>query len=631
MSGIAGMWHRDGRPVEPAVLNRLRAELSMRGPDGGGVWQGGSVGIAHLALHALPESDDSPQPLVDDATNSVLSLDGRIDNRAELAAALADAGCPVRTSSDAEHVLRACQAWGEAAPARLIGDFAFSYWDGKARRLICARDIRGARPFYYRADGSRLAWASELHALVRSPFEMPSPNEGFIAEHLANLLNSTYETVYAGVFRLPPASVLVATADSVRISRYWAIDPRREIRYRDDSSFDEHYLDVVRQAVWCRMRARGPIGVMLSGGLDSSVIAAMAAQRTAGDRDRLHAFSLSYPGRSCDERVFIDDVVRKWELRPTVTENPDVNPYEADVRMYGDLPSYPSSADAAPLFERARALGVRVLFTGLGGDEWFSGHASHYADLVRRARFGRLWQGVRADLRAQNFNGWWHSTWNTVRPMLPDHILRAARRVARHSPLPPWIRPSFATRVDLLDRVYRAPRRFGFPTHAQNELYREATAGFVVHGYEMLNRAVTTHELEVTHPLDDRRVIEFALAIPEEQRWRDGRRKAIVRRAAAAFLPDSVRTRNSDLDYDHPYRVALARLNARERLARPGALFDEWIDRRMLLEHFDRAMATPGSNTWPIWMALAVRLWADDVVERRLASDTLHRLAPQVA
>jgi len=109
------------------------------------------------------------------------------------------------------------------------------------------------------------------------------------------------------------------------------------------------------------------------------------------------------------------------------------------------------------------------------------------------------------------------------------------------------------------------------------------------------------------------------------------RRSPIVRRAAAELLPERVRTRNSDLDYDYAYREAMARLNARARLAAPGTLFDEWIDRSILLEHFDRVAATPGANNWPIWMALAVRLWADEVVEQQSAPAALQQLAPQVA
>lgn len=627
MSAIAGLWHRGGHPVHGADVDRMLDGLSHRGPHGRARWQDLSIAIGHASLQVTPESRGERQPIVDESTRTALTFDGRLDNRDELIRALDDAGCPARSSADAEIVLRACQAWGTEAPRQLLGDFAFVFWDGPRRRLLGVRDARGIRPFCYRIDGARIAWASELHALVQAPFDQPPPNEGFIAELLCHIPNSTRDTLFTGVERLPAASMLVATPDEVKVETYWSLDPRREVRYRDDREYDEHFLALLDDAVSCRLRTdAAPAGIMLSGGIDSSIVAGMAARVSARlGRGSPTAFSLIYPGYPCDEQPFIEAATKHAGLESVCVANPDVNPYEDDVRQYRDLPNFPGGAASDPLFALARQRGVRVMLTGLGGDEWFSGHQSRYADLLRRGRIARLCREVRDDIRANTLNGWRRAVWNTVRPMLPDRALDLARRAVRHTPIPAWIRPAFAARVGLRDRLYDVPRRFGFPTHAQNEQFREAVAGFNIHANELFDRSISRFGLEAAHPLDDRRLMEFGMALPEEQRWRNGTRKPILRRAGASLVAPAIRTRGENADYARPYDEAWARLGGRARLAAPGTVFDAWVDRDAVLAGYDRVVGVPGEYDWPYWMALAVRLWADEVLDDR------PRAAPSVA
>src|SRR5262249_28922255 len=142
-------------------------------------------------------------------------------------------------------------------------------------------------------------------------------------------------------------------------------------------------------------------------------------------------------------------------------------------------------------------------------------------------------------------------------------------------------------------------------------------AGFCPHAYEMFDRTVTDAGVQAAHPLDDRRLMEFGMALPETQRWNAGFTKAIVRRACADLLPPVVRTRAESAAYSTVYIDAMRRLDARARLARASAAFDRWIDRDRLVQHFDRRSGVAGANDWPIWMALAIRLWSDHILENR--------------
>lgn len=624
MSGLAGIWHRDGTALEPSALPRMLDHVAHRGPDGRGLWRHDGIAIGGVSAHVLPETIDAP--LVDEA-GRVFSFDGRIDNREDVAAALADGGWRCRSLADAEVAFQACVAWGEEAPARLLGDFALVLWDAPARRLLCARDVQGIRPFCYRVDGARFAWASEAQALVKPPFDQPPPNEALVAEYLTGILTTNAETLFRGVLRLAPATLLIATPETVRLREYWRIDPRREIRYASDREYDEHYVSVLRPSVECRLRSTTDIGVLLSGGIDSSVVAG-AAVESAG-AGRVHTFSLSCPGASCDERPFAEAVVARWGLEPraTILADPVTDPYARDVDTYRDLPTYPNGARSEALFEIARRRNVRLILTGLGGDEWFTGHQAHYADLLAGGHPVRALRAMRRDIQTAAIGGWRTAIWNAIRPLMPPRLLAAGRRATGHSVVPAWIRPDFARRVDLEDRLYSAPQQFGFPTHAQNEMFREAMTPFGIHGLEMFDRTIGGFGLEAAHPLEDRRLMEFGLALPEAQRWADGLAKSIVRRAAAPLLPGIVAGRSVSPDYVHVFSRAFEQIDARARLNRPGEPFDSWVDRRRLLEAYDRRDAASGASDWSLWMATAVRLWADAVFQKGEVNERRHAAA----
>jgi asparagine synthase (glutamine-hydrolysing) len=246
--------------------------IGHRGPDGAGYWLDGPVGLGHRMLHTTPESLQEQQPFPNETGNLCLTLDGRVDNRDELRVALEARGKKVRTDTDAEIVLRAYECWDEECPKHIIGDFAFVIWDRPNQRLFCARDPLGLRPFYYYSDDRTFLCGSEPRPLFEDPTTRREPNEGMIAEYLARAITDQEETLYRGVFRLPPAHVLSVQPGRLRKARYWDIDPVRKIRYRTDEEYAEHFSDIFKVAVRCRLRSQGPVGAYLSGGLDSSSV-----------------------------------------------------------------------------------------------------------------------------------------------------------------------------------------------------------------------------------------------------------------------------------------------------------------------------------------------------------------------
>src|SRR5881296_3903808 len=232
VSGIAGLWRLDGRPGEPAELDGMLARLAHRGPDGTGAWREGRVALGHGMLHTTPESLREQQPLVGTRGDLVLVADARVDNRAELCSLL-----PAPSdATDAELILAAYERWGEACPEHLLGDFAFAIWDGRTQRLFCARDHFGVKPFYYHHRPGRLfALASEIKGLLVLPDVPRRLNETRVADYLVPLLEDKEITFYEEIVRLPPAHHMTVSRDGVRIERYWALDPSREIRMKSDA------------------------------------------------------------------------------------------------------------------------------------------------------------------------------------------------------------------------------------------------------------------------------------------------------------------------------------------------------------------------------------------------------------
>ena len=223
MSGIAGIIHFDGKPVEPGLIEKMTSAMAHRGPDGINHWVKGSVALGQCMLRTTPESLEEHQPLTNEDESLVLVMDGRVDNWEELRRELLGRGAVLRNRSDAELVLRAYEIWGRDCLAHIDGDFALVIWDARRQEAFCARDRMGHKPFNYHWDGKTLAFASELHAILALPWVPEIPNEGMLAEFLAAEWYSRDETLWQGILRLVAAHRMVVDATGPRLEA--VLDP----------------------------------------------------------------------------------------------------------------------------------------------------------------------------------------------------------------------------------------------------------------------------------------------------------------------------------------------------------------------------------------------------------------------
>lgn len=579
MSAIVALLHRDGRPAEGHDVDRMTARLAHRGGDGSGTWTNGPVGLGHQARWTTPEARREKFPLTDRTGAVVLTADARLDNRADLLRVLGPAGAPAEPVTDAELILLAWARWGEDAPRHLVGDFAFALWDARRRALFCARDPMGVRPLYYWDSPGTLAVASEVKALFCLDTVPRRLSELRIADHVVPFLQDRSLTYFDGILSLPPGHALLAGDQGLRVGPYWAPDATRELRLPSDDAYAEAFRERFTEAVRVRLRSAGPVGAMLSGGLDSSSVVCTARELLAGEgRLPLPTFSARFPDiPEADEPAFIEAVVAQGGLSPHYLRGDEVDPL-GDVDgpwATGDetLRHFGYSMHTA-LFRQARAEGIEVMLEGLGGDAVVSHGGGRLHEL---ARAGRLLDLGREAVRFSRAYGFPVRTVARalLAPYLPERG-RAAWRWLRRRGEPAWspLQPALARRLDLEARIREAERHQRTrPRGARVQHVEQVASPRSVMVLEKLDAMAANLGLEFRDPFLDRRLIEFCLALPADQKLRQGRGRLVMRHAMAGRLPPLVQTRPGKADLNG----GVARLIAERHRQRLDAMLEAAI------------------------------------------------------
>jgi asparagine synthase (glutamine-hydrolysing) len=622
MSGIAGLLALSGCNVDAHTLRRMLAALAHRGPDGESVWVSGPVALGHRAFWTTPDAPMEGQPWRGAAGALAVVMDGRIDNRGELRAALGARGCWLAAEHDPELVLRAYECWGEDFPRELVGDFAIVLWDGSRRRLVCARDPLGVRPLYYHADASVFRFGSEPQAILADGRVPRIANEGMVAEMLAGYLVSREDTLWTGVKRVPPAHTLTVDVRGMRLVRYWPPESLADVRYASDADYAQHFRALLEQAVRGRLRAVGPIASHLSGGIDSSSVVALAQRllQSGCPPTPLEAFTQTFPALPRDERPFAEEVASrcgtKWHA--VMPDAPGPSYYEAQARRYLDFPDYPNGAAGNFAISRlAASNGCRVMLTGVWGNAFLEGSTAHLADSLRSGRLVEAIRSARSDCALLHAAGLASALFNGgVRPLVPARIRRALSPLLRRAIVPKFVPAAFARRVGLRDRL-RLPQWVPrYPTFAQRGVYGSALSAWNVHAGEITERGALVLGIEERHPYTDRRLVEFCLALPEEQRWRGTTLKFVQREAMRGLVPESVRVKSEqpDLSFLHMEALGAAggeRIFNRLRIAERG-----WMDPGPAVAMYRRAVALLADGdpryaelVGPLWTMHGLDLW----------------------
>lgn len=543
MSVIFGKWQLDGRPLEAATLARMQARLNHWKADDQGLWQDASVGLGHLMLWNTPESLHEKLPLVSPRTGHVLTADARIDNRADLLTQLAitDHGVP-----DSTLILAAYERWGRDCVQHLIGDFAFVVWDAQREELFCARDHMGVKPFFYYWDGQTFAFASEMKGLLALDEVGDELCKNYVLDLLCSGVFVPEETCYKDIRVLPRAQAMTLRRGMIpAIVEYFKFDPDREIRYKNEGDYLEHFNALLTQAVERRLRSAYRVGIEMSGGLDSSGIAAVAVKRTPKAMEDLQFYSSVlpdayhgkvYPFQDDRELIYaVRDFLEIPEARMTYFHSADER-YLDNVRHALEALDGPMAKSTAAMTHTlarfATPDGTRSLLSGFPGDQVVTFRGNGYDEYLHRRRYWALYQAMpksrkvplikpaffKALIKKWRYGRYFD--WNFIRStdsilLKPQFITEAHRQKALAPYLPTSLQLS-GQQIELLT-MPAVPQRFLGENHV-----------------------ATQFRMEKRYPLADIDLLQYHLALPIEQKVHQGVARLAFRKSMEGILPHSV-------------------------------------------------------------------------------------------
>jgi asparagine synthase (glutamine-hydrolysing) len=550
MCGICGWSGPADRALTPAELARMRRTIEHRGPDKPGDWlttEGDrAVALGQQRLKILDLSEAGDQPMVSADGQVAITYNGEIYNFRELRDELRAAGASFRSTGDTEVVLRAYEVWGEAGIERLDGMFALAVWDGRSRRLLLARDRTGKKPLFYWTDGSALAFGSEIKAVLAAPGVPRRADESRVAEYLTFGYVPNPATMFAGIVQVPPASIVAFDAEGVHPPRrYWSVLDHRVGRGTQNLASDVREL--LDAAVARRMVSDVPLGALLSGGLDSSIVVALMCRHAT---EPVHTFSIGFPDDATyDERGHARRVAEHLGTRHTeFAVALDAVRLMDRLLWHHDQPYMDSSAIPTYLVCRLARQHVTVALNGDGGDEVFGGYDRFRAAALVPRLPGPLARAARSVASRMPPDHSYHSprdralrlladadrslderyhSWSAVtgedlvrRLVKPDVLAAAAgpfaasveRRFAEASDLPP------------LDRILYV----NFMTYLPDDLAVK------------MDRMSMANSLETRSPLLDTALIERLASVSARRKVGLRRLKPVLRRACWDLLPPEI-------------------------------------------------------------------------------------------
>ncbi|HEX8647519.1 MAG TPA: asparagine synthase (glutamine-hydrolyzing) [Thermoleophilaceae bacterium] len=547
MCGICGQASLDGvSGRDPAVLSAMNDALVHRGPDSDGMLLDGPVGLAMRRLSII-DLAGGDQPIANEDGTVHVVQNGEIYNYRELMEGLRERGHRFSTRSDTEVVVHLYEECGPSFVDELRGMFGIALWDAARRRLVLARDRFGIKPLYWASAAGTLSWASELKALMRQPDLPAEVDPAALEAFLAFNSIPAPLTIYRHVRKLPPGHVLVWEGGEPRVERYArpGPPPDGEPLSGSEDELAAELRDRLRDSVRAHLVADVPVGVLLSGGIDSSALAALASQESG--TTRVKTFSIGFEERSFNELDQARLVAERYGTdHHELVVRPDAAALLHELAIYFDEPFADSSALPTYLVSKLASEHVKVALSGEGGDELFGGYFTYVADMIAP------WVGRPAA---------------AMRPLierLPSSNRRTsldymAKRFARAARLPPLERHhgwkeifSEDARAELLGG--RRPAAPADPLAAYRARYAETAGAEPLSRLQDVDigiylpddlltktdRASMAHSLETRVPFLDAALADFALALPRRMRVRGLQKKRLLRKAVEPLVPREI-------------------------------------------------------------------------------------------
>jgi asparagine synthase (glutamine-hydrolysing) len=568
MCGIAGYWGAHLAAAEgAALLRRMCGAVAHRGPDGEGIYTGMGLGLGHRRLSVIDLSPGGTQPMANADGTVRITYNGEIFNYVELRRMLQERGRIFRSTSDTEVLLHLYEEFGTDFPSLLNGDFAFAIADERRRRLFLARDRIGVRPLFYAWQGGAFYFASEVKALLEIPGIEAEPDPIALDQIFTLWSPIPPRTAFKGIFELSPAETMIIENGEARSGSFWslAFPPAGEEDARGESEIAEELRALLEDATRIRLRADVEVGSFLSGGLDSSIVAALAARQAP---ERLTTFAVTFDDPEFDESAYQEMMAAALGTRHcAVSCGPaEIARVFPDVVRHMERPVLRTAP--APLYLLSglvRDRGLKVVLSGEGADEVFAGYDLFKEAAIRRFCARRPGSRLRPHLFRKLYPYLPH-----LQQQTPEYLSAffGAGTDSPDDPLAshrPRIRATAGAKLFFSQELREAlagydaaeelaaslPQDFSrwHPLHQAQFIETR----FLLPGYILSSqgdRMTMAHGVETRFPFLDHRVVEFAARIPPRLKLQGLREKHILRRAAADLLPPAIARR-----VKQPYRA----------------------------------------------------------------------------
>jgi asparagine synthase (glutamine-hydrolysing) len=635
MCGIHGIHRLDGKAVAPDTLSAMGNITRHRGPDDEGMHIDGDCGIAMRRLSIIDLSGGH-QPLSNADGTLWLVCNGEIYNYRELRDELRGLGHAFKTASDSEVLLHGYAAWGDDVVLRLNGMFDFALWDARRRRLLIGRDRLGVKPLYVLQDGSRLAFATEAKALLTLPGVRPELNREVLTGYLRLGYVAAPGCMFKGIRKLPPATLLAVEGGRVREWRYWRL-PQATDPAPSEAQWVERLRAQLEQSVRMQMVSDVPIGAFLSGGVDSSAVVGLMARHSERP---IRTYAIGFDGGAAEalynELPYARQVAERFGTQHReIVVKPDVVGLLPRLLWHMDEPLSDSAFITTYLVSEFARQDVKVILSGVGGDELFGGYrrylGEHYAEQYRRLPgwlrqgAGYLAQYLPADRHSALFN-----KLRLAKGFLASAEASADQRYASYLQLlggeaitELMLEPCFAD--DPLARAFEAAGHGDelnrmFAVDAETQLPDDLLL--------LTDKMSMAVSLECRVPLLDHELVEMAAAMPAAIKVKGGRLKHLMKQALSELLPAEILDRQKR-GFGTPMGAwlktdlapVLDRLLSSE-VVRSRGLFRDSVVTRLVRDH--RANRFDGTD---ILLALMnLEIWSRIYLDGRGAADVAAEL-----
>jgi asparagine synthase (glutamine-hydrolysing) len=558
MCGINGiaLSSQSLRRMDLAVLERMRDVITYRGPDDQGVFIDGRIGLGHRRL-SIVDVAAGHQPMTNEDGSLHITYNGEIYNHADFRASLEARGHVYRTHCDTETILHLYEEYGDSCVDQLRGMFVFAIWDGRKRELFIARDRLGVKPLYYaHTDDGSLYFGSEIKTLFEAGAIKPEVNFGALPDYLANHATSGEDTLFCGVKRLLPGHTLLWCDGKIKIKRYWDVSFAKNLeKGRSDQDYIAEWSELFRTSVRLRLMADVPLGMFLSGGIDSSAI---AAAMSAMVDEPIKTFSVAFAEREANELEYARIVARAYKTNhhEIVVSPEDFFKALPKLVWHEDEPLAHPSSIALYFVSRLASQHVKVVLTGEGSDELLAGYARYRKTILNLAlgeRYNSLTPVSIRNVVQNRIEGMRAAS--KVRQKLRRTFLTLSPNIEsiyfdNFAVFPQHMQEQLLT-TDTRERIgtidpYAAVREVLKQTDATSLLDRLLYADIKTYLHELLmkqDQMSMATSVESRVPFLDHKLVEFTSSLPERLKLRGWTTKYVLRKSMRGILPEAILSR----------------------------------------------------------------------------------------